>query len=60
MNKEIEALRKLKHKNIVQMYNSFPLPQKQQIILVMEYLKGGELYDYWKSKENSRVSEAES
>lgn len=59
MNKEIEALWKLKHKHIVQMYNSFPLPKKQQIILVMEYLKGGELYDYWKSKENSRLSEVE-
>jgi serine/threonine protein kinase len=26
MSKEIEALRSLKHKNIVKMYNSFPLP----------------------------------
>lgn len=42
------------------MYNSFPLPKKQQIILVMEYLRGGELYDYWKSKENSKLTEAES
>jgi hypothetical protein len=25
----------------------------------MEYLEGGELYDYWKSKENRRVSENE-
>ena len=28
MNKEIEALAKLKHKHIVKMYNSFPLPKK--------------------------------
>lgn len=28
MSKEIEALRKLKHKNIVTMYSSFPLPKK--------------------------------
>lgn len=47
MTKEIEALRSLKHKHIVKMYNSFPLPQKQQIIVVMEYLRGGELFDYW-------------
>ncbi len=52
MGKEIEALAKLKHKNIVKMYNSFPLPKKHQIILVMEYLEGGELYDYWQSKPN--------
>ena len=38
MNKEIEALAKLKHKHIVKMYNSFPLPKKHQVILVMEYL----------------------
>ena len=47
ITKEIEVLKKLKHKNIVKMYNSFPLPKKQQIVLVMEYLQGGELYDYW-------------
>lgn len=29
MNKEIEALRSLKHKNIVKLYNSFPLPEKK-------------------------------
>lgn len=49
MSKEIEALRSLKHKNIVKMYNSFPLPQKQQIIVVMEYLEGGELFNYWQN-----------
>ena len=43
LTKEIEALRHLKHKHIVKLYNSFPLPKKQQIIVVMEYLKGGEL-----------------
>jgi serine/threonine protein kinase len=47
MNKEIEALAKLKHKHIVKMYNSFPLPKKHQVIVVMEYLEGGELYTYW-------------
>jgi serine/threonine protein kinase len=29
MTKEIEALRKLKHKHIVKLHNSFPLPKKQ-------------------------------
>jgi len=59
MTKEIEALRKLKHKHIVKMYNSFPLPKKQQIIVVMEYLQGGELYDYWQSKRNFKMTEDE-
>lgn len=44
MNKEIDALAKLKHRHIVKMYNSFPLPKKHQIVVVMEYLEGGELY----------------
>lgn len=60
MNKEIEALAKLKHRHIVKMYNSFPLPKNHQIIVVMEYLEGGELYSYWESKENKIVSETES
>jgi serine/threonine protein kinase len=47
MTKEIEALKKLKHKHIVKMYNSFPLPSKKQLIVVMEYLAGGELFEYW-------------
>ena len=50
MNKEIEALAKLRHKHIVKLYNYFPLPKKHQIILVMEYLEGGELSNYWHSK----------
>ncbi len=57
MNKEIEALAKLKHKHIVKMYSSFPLPKKHQVVLVMEYLEGGELYDYWQRKENKMVPE---
>jgi serine/threonine protein kinase len=59
MNKEIEALAKLKHRHIVKMYNSFPLPKKQQVIVVMEYLEGGELQEYWYSKPNRIVSEEE-
>ena len=59
MTKEIEALRKLKHKNIVKMFNSFPLPKKQQVIVVMEYLQGGELYEYWEKKPDRKVSEEE-
>lgn len=59
MNKEIEALAKLKHKNIVKMYNWFPLPKEHKIVLVMEYLEGGELLNYWQSKPGQRMSEVE-
>jgi serine/threonine protein kinase len=59
MNKEIEALTKLKHRHIVKLYNSFPLPKKQQVIVVMEYLEGGELQEYWYSKPHRIVSEEE-
>lgn len=43
MNKEIEALAKLKHKHIVKLIKWFPLPREHKIVLVMEYLEGGEL-----------------
>lgn len=59
MTKEIDALRKLKHRHIVKMYNSFPLPKKQQIIVVMEYLEGGELLQYWESKPGRKIEENE-
>jgi serine/threonine protein kinase len=49
IEKEITALGQLKHKNIVKLHDYFPLPKKQQIIVVMEYLKGGELLGLWKN-----------
>jgi 5'-AMP-activated protein kinase catalytic alpha subunit len=59
MNKEIEALAKLKHRHIVKLYRWFPFPKKHQIVLVMEYLEGGELYQYWQSKDGKRIHEQE-
>lgn len=47
ITKEITALKQLKHRNIVKLYDYFSLPKKQQLIVIMEYLKGGELYDLW-------------
>jgi len=55
--KEIEALGQLKHKGIVRLYDYFPIPKKQQLIVVMEYLKGGELYDLWKARPHRCFSE---
>ena len=59
MDKEIEALAKLKHRHIVRLYSWFPLPREHKIVLVMEFLEGGELQQYWQSKEGRRVSEVE-
>lgn len=49
ITKEIDALGQLRHKNIVKLLDYFPLPKKQQLIVVMEYLGGGELDDLWKA-----------
>lgn len=35
ITKEIEALGQLRHKNIVKLYDYFPLPKKQQLLVVM-------------------------
>jgi serine/threonine protein kinase len=48
IKKEVEALSGLKHKNIVKLLDAIPQPQDSQLIVVMEYLAGGELYEYWK------------
>jgi len=47
MKKEVEALSKLSNKHIVKMYEYFPHPSSDKLVVLMEYLKGGELYDYW-------------
>lgn len=59
MKKETEALSKLKHKHIVQMYEYFPHPSKDQMVVIMEYLRGGELYDYWMRFSDRKVPEFE-
>ena len=50
---------KLSHKNIVQMYEYFPHPNKDVLVVVMEYLQGGELYDYWSKFPSRKVPEFE-
>ncbi len=59
IKKEVEALSGLKHKNIVQMLDAIPRAEEQQLIVVMEYLAGGELYDYWKRFPNRQMPERE-
>ena len=48
IKKEVEALSGLKHKNIVKLLDAVPKAQERQLIVIMEYLAGGELYEYWK------------
>ena len=46
---EAETLKALHHKNIVHVMNCYTL-KNMQVVLVMEYLEGGELLDYVLSK----------
>ena len=42
--KEISILKKLRHKNIIQLYEV--MESKKSLYIVMEYCEGGELFDY--------------
>ena len=59
IKKEVEALSGLKHKNIVKLLDAVPRAEEQQLIVVMEYLAGGELYEYWKRFPNRQMPERE-
>ena len=59
MQKEVEALSKLSHKHIVKMYDCFPHPNREQLVVLMEYLKGGELYDYWHRFDKRQMPECD-
>ena len=56
IEREIEILKKLKHPNIVQLYGV--IETERQILLIMEYVKGQELYQYILLKK--KLSEEES
>lgn len=43
--REAETLKSLKHKNIVQVYNSFTM-LSMKVVFIMEYCAGGELLEY--------------
>jgi serine/threonine protein kinase len=53
--REAQALQKLSHSNIVKLYHAFLL--KSDVVLIMEYVSGGELYQY--VKEKNGLSEVE-
>ena len=56
INREIEILKKVKHPNIVQLYSV--IQTDKQIFLIMEYIKGQELYQYILLKKKLSEEEA--
>ena len=58
MKKEVIALSNLEHTNIVRLVDSFP-DNNNQLVVIMEYLRGGELYDYWHRFPNRIMPEKE-
>ena len=56
VEREIQILKLVKHKNIIKLYEVMETPQK--IYLVMELCEGGELFDYIVSKERLDENQA--
>ena len=56
LKKEIKILKKLRHKNIIQLYDI--MESKRNLYFVMEYCKNGELFDYIVSKKRLKEQEA--
>lgn len=54
--KESNSIKKLRHKNIVEMYHAFV--EGKQLIMIMELAKGGELMEYVRDKGNLNEKEA--
>ena len=50
VQKEILILKKLKHKNIIQLYEI--IQTKKNIYLIMDFAEGGELFDYISMKKS--------
>lgn len=48
--KEIEALKKLDHNNIIKLYTYFQLDNNDELALVLEYAEGGTLKEFLNSK----------
>ena len=56
LRKEIKILKKIRHKNIIQLYDI--MESKTNLYFVMEYCKGGELFDYIVQKRRLTEKEA--
>jgi serine/threonine protein kinase len=55
VKREIRLMEKMKHKNIIQLYEI--IDTSKYVILIMEYLGGGSLHGYLKSKQTRRLEE---
>ena len=56
LKKEIKILKKLRHRNIIQLYDI--MESKRNLYFVMEYCKGGELFDYIVKQKRLKEPEA--
>ena len=56
LKKEIKILKKLRHKNIIQLYDI--MESKRNLYFVMEYCKNGELFDYIVKQKKLKEPEA--
>ena len=56
LRKEIKILKKIRHKNIIQLYDI--MESKTNLYFVMEYCKGGELFDFIVKKKKLTEKEA--
>ncbi len=57
VKREIKLMEKMKHQSIVKLYEV--IDTEKYVILVMEYVGGGSLHGYLKSKSNRRLDEKE-
>ena len=56
--KEANMLKAMNHKNIVKILNCYSL-KNDQVVFVMEYLEGGELFEYVSKKGHLSEKEAQ-
>jgi 5'-AMP-activated protein kinase, catalytic alpha subunit len=56
VSREIEILKMIRHPNIIQLFEIIETPK--QLFLIMEYVSGGELFEYIVNKQQLPESEA--
>lgn len=57
VKREIKLMEKMRHEHIIQLYEI--IDTEKYVILVMEYVGGGSLHGYLKSKPARRLDEAD-
>ena len=55
VKREIKLMEKMKHSNIIRLFEV--IDTSKYVILIMEYVGGGSLHGYLKSKVNRRLDE---